>query len=181
MGQKKLAKVLIVCGQCGCDALLEAGAVNRARRRRMNVYCGRKCSGLGRRTNKTREQKIEEKRLYDMEYRAKNLADITRKKKEYFRRSYDPEKARIERKANMARHVEYCRRPEYKEYKRQYDRKFRAKSDYGEFWESFLLVMDLDKEVDSRMTDYEVRQINGTNGKTQKRRRDYERLICNKS
>jgi hypothetical protein len=178
---KDMAKIFIVCEQCGSDALLEVGAVNRARKGGLRIFCGRKCAGMARRTNKTKAQKVEEKRLYDIEFRVKNRERIKREKAERFKRTYDPEKARVERRANMARHIEYCRRPEYKEHKRKYDRAYRAKSDYGEFWESFLLVMDIDKEVDSRMTDYEVRQINGTNGKTQKRRREYERLIGNKS
>ena len=103
---------------------------------------------MARRTNKTKAQKVEEKRIYDMGYRARNIEKIKPGKAERFKRTYDPEKARIERRANMAQHIEYCRRPEYKEYKQKYDRKYRAKTDYGEFWESFLLVMDIDKEVD---------------------------------
>ena len=176
-----MAKVSIICRQCGDTALLEACAVNRARKRGLNIYCGRICAGLGRRTNKTKAQKVEEKRIYDMAYRDKHRDRIKKEKAERFKRTYDPEKARIERKKTMPRHIEYCRRPEYKAYKHEYDRRYRAREDYGEFWESFLLIQDVDREVDSRMTDYEVRQINGTNCKIQKRRRDYERLISNKS
>jgi hypothetical protein len=176
-----MAKLSIICYQCGTDALLEAGAVNRARRHRRRIFCGRKCAGLARRTNKTKRQKIEEKRIYDMAYRSANLDRIKAKKREYFRQTYDPSKAAIDRQKTMKRHLEYCRQPKYKEYKRDYDRKYRAKDDYGEFWESFLLIQDLDKEIHSRMTDYEIRQVNGTNGKTQKRRRDYEKLVGNKS
>jgi hypothetical protein len=116
-----------------------------------------------------------------MAYRDKHKERLKKEKAERFKRTYDPEKARIERKKTMDGHVEYCRHPEYKAYKREYDRRYRAREDYREFWESFLLIQDLDREVHSRMTDYEIRQINETNCKIQKRRRDYERLIGNKS
>ena len=66
---------------------------------------------------------MEEKRLYDAAYRKKNLAMLKAKKRAYFKRTYDPVKAAIGRKARMARHVAYCRRPEYREWKRAYDKR----------------------------------------------------------
>ena len=97
-----------------------------------------RCSGLGRRKNKTDGQKKQEKRLYDMEYRAKNREMLKRKKRAYFQRTYDPAKAAIERKQGMPQHLEYCRRPAYKEWKRDYDRRLRAR-EYGPFADAHML------------------------------------------
>ena len=75
-------------------------------------------------------QKVAEKRLYDMAYRAKNLERIKAGKRAYFQRTYDPREAAVERKKRMHLHVAYCRQPRYKAWKREYDRKYRA-SEYG--------------------------------------------------
>ena len=57
----------IICDNCGKSSLKEAGGVNRTIRNGGNLYCSRKCTGIARRT--TKEEKIEGKRLYDLEYR----------------------------------------------------------------------------------------------------------------
>jgi hypothetical protein len=114
-----------------------------------------------------------------MEFRRKNREILKIKKKEYFQKTYDPEKAAIERKANLPRHVEYCRQPKYRKYKKGYDAKHRAKNDYGEFWEAFLALREIEREVRKRMSWYEIEKQNGTLNKHQQRRRDYERLNCN--
>ncbi len=126
-------------------------------------------------------EKKEAKRLYDIEYRAKNGEILKAKKQDYFKRTYDPVKAAIERKKIMPRHIEYCRRPEYKVKKQKYDEVYRAKKVYGEFWEAFLLIQNLGKEVDSRITKQEIAGINGTRNKSQTRRRNYESTHSNKS
>jgi hypothetical protein len=95
----------IVCPYCGKTTPKETGAVVRARKLGAPIYCNRICAGLGRRNNKTTEQKKEEKRLYDIEYRNKNYDRLKIEKAESFKRRYDPEKARIQRKANMHKHV----------------------------------------------------------------------------
>jgi hypothetical protein len=69
---------------------------------------------------------VSEKRIYDAAYRKKNRAKLKAIKRLYHKRTYDPVKAAIERKAKMKNHVEYCRRPEYKKYKSKYDAKRRA-------------------------------------------------------
>ena len=49
------------CAYCGKTADKSAGHVNRARERGLNLYCNRRCSGLGRRKpKKTKAQKREE-------------------------------------------------------------------------------------------------------------------------
>ena len=163
------------CAHCGKTADRPSGHVNRARKSGMTLYCGRECSGLGRRSNKSADEKVANKRLYDMEYRRKNRAMLQAKKALHFKLTYDPDKARVDRRERMAQHVEYCRRPEYREWKRDYDRRYRAEKKYGEFSECFLLVLDIRAECLSQQSDYEMRHAKGRVAMTQQRRRDYAR------
>lgn len=166
-----------VCAHCGKPVKQPIGAINRALRMGLRLYCDKVCSGLGRRVEKSKAQKVEEKRVYDEQYRQRNLAMLKAKKAAYFQATYDPAKAAIGRKARMAQHVEYCQRPEYKAWKREYDRAYRAKADFGPFWESALLLLQVDEEVSSRMTKYEIYAANGTLNKSQQRKRDYENSV----
>lgn len=165
-----------LCAHCGSEADRPTGHVKRSRARGHRLFCSRKCGGLGRRQHKPKAQKVFEKRLYDMEYRAKNRAMLKAKKHAYFRATYDPAKAAVERKRRMPKHVEYCRRPEYKKWKSNYDRQYRAR-EYGAWAECYLLLLDIDNEVNSRMSDYDVRMANGTLNKRQQRRREHGSLI----
>jgi hypothetical protein len=161
------------CAHCGKEADKPAGHVNRARANGMRLFCGRKCFGLDRRKHKTVAQKKEEKRLYDIEYRAKNLEAIKAKKKAYFQRTYDRKAAAEYRKQRMHLHVEYCRRPEYKAWKREYDRKYRAK-EFGDFAEAYMLTLDLNREIKERTSRHEVKYQNGATNKAQRRKRQAE-------
>lgn len=175
-----MALRLHVCA-CGHPAMLETGAINRAIRQGAPIYCTRECAGLARRLQNppTEAERKAAKAVYDREFRSRH-GKRERKKAQnraWHLANYDPEAARIERAANMARHVQYCRRPEYVAKKREYDREYRAKQDFGEFWESAMLLTDLQSEVLSRATRYEIDLMDGTLNKKQQRRRDYERLI----
>ena len=97
----------------------------------------------------------EKKRLkaeYDSEYRKKNRAILKAKKAAYFQRTYDPAKAAVERRKTMARHVEYCRQPEYKKKKFAYDRQ-REAAEYGEFAECREILKVLMKEIKRQEPD----------------------------
>lgn len=169
------------CPVCSVKLNKLAGEINRAKKKGLKLYCGRKCSGIGRRVKKTKKQKIKEKSEYDRLYRENNKEILAQKKIEYFKKTYDPKKAAIERKKNMKRHVNYCRRREYREWKKQYDQKFRAQKIYGPLWESFILLMNIEEEVLSRASKYDIYQLNGTLNKRLQRRREYERLNGNQS
>lgn len=162
------------CAYCGKVNDKWAGHVNRARARGLNLYCNRKCSGLGRRDGKTRAERAEAKRLYDIEYRAKNLERILVRKKEYHKRTYDPVKAAEQRKKTMPRHVEYCRRPEYKRWKKTYDKNYRAKRDFGPFAEAAMVLQDLNFEIKGRGDRHEIKYQNGGTNKAQRRKRQAE-------
>lgn len=158
------------CAHCRRPTEKLAGHVNRARKDGHRLFCGRKCSGLGRRKHKTKAQKVAEKRIYDMAYRAKNLERITADKRAYFQRTYDPRKAAIERKARMHLHVAYCRQPRYKAWKQRYDQQYRAR-EYGPFADAYVLAVNLNREIKSKATNYEIRIQNQTLNKKQARTR----------
>jgi hypothetical protein len=161
----------IKCAHCGKTSDKPAGAVNRARAAGLRLFCNRRCAGFGRRKGKTQAQRVEEKRLYDQEYRARNLALLKAKKREYFKRTYDPVKAAKVRKKRMPYHVEYCRQPEYRRWKSDYDRRYRAK-EFGPFAEAYMLTIDLNRTIKERMTNHEIKWENQTANKAQFRRRD---------
>ena len=170
-------KVSRVCPQCRADYQAERGALTRAQNAGLNHYCSRACAGLARRKNRTDEEKKALKSAYDAQRRI-DLADrIRAQKAAHHKETYDPVKAAIERKANMARHVAYCQRPEYKAWKVQYDRQYRAKKDFGPFWEAAMILEQVQEEVLSRATRYEIDLQNGKLNKRNRRKSGYEKTI----
>lgn len=153
----------------------ESGGVNRAVQRGAPVYCDRECAGKSRRVFRTDSEKRAEKAAYDAEYRERNRAALKAKKTAYYASHVDREKERETRKKRMPQHVEYCRRPEYKKWKTQYDRKYRARKRYGDFGAAAIVLRDLEVEISSRASRIEISRTNGTLNKHQTRRRDYER------
>lgn len=81
----------------------------------------------------------------------------------------------------MPEHLEYCRSPEYRKWKSNYDKEYRAKKNYGEFAECFLLTQQVRSECLSQASDYQIRQDKSTLGKAQQRKRNYGNLNSNKS
>lgn len=78
----------------------------------------------------------------------------------------------------MARHVAYCRRPEYKAKKKEYDRKRRAKQ-YGQFAGAYGLFLELQREVRRQLPDkYERLKAKGYYTRSaQQRRRELWRAM----
>lgn len=163
----------LLCAQCGKPHGQPQNYVNRAAKIGANLYCDRRCAGLARRKGKTKAQKVAEKKAYDAQYRLRDPAALKARKAAYFQRTYDPAKAAKKRKARMPKHVEYCRQPKYKKWKREYDRQYRAR-EYGIFGEAFLLAIDLNREIKQRASKYEIRRQNETGNKRQERRRAEE-------
>jgi hypothetical protein len=138
---------------------------------------------MGRRTNETQEDKKVYKQWYDLFIRASRSED------EYwfnvFRGAFNfhmdyaanPEKYRDQRRAKQAAHNEYCRQPEYKEYKKSYDQGYRAKKDYGEFGEAAIVLSELEKEIDVRL----AKRQNGIINKSQKRKRLWQKIQAKQS
>ena len=167
----------ITCAACGRHRLKPTPAVNRARREGLNLYCDRTCAGVGRRANRSGDEKRDLKAAYDAHRRVVLAAEIKAQKHAHHLATYDPERERVKRAANMPRHVEYCRRPAYREKKKSYDRERHCKLEYGPFWEAARILFDVEAEVRERATDYEIRVQNGALNKKQNRRRDYDRTV----
>jgi len=165
----------IRCSYCGKWASQPNGAVNRAKKNSNRLYCNRTCAGMGRRDQNppSEADRKKAKSLYDAKRREQLRDVIKAKKHEYFKRTYDPKKAAKARKKRMPYHVEYCRRPEYRAYKREYDRKHLAKKHYGDFADCAIIARELHQEVRSRMSDFDVRTANQTLNKTQRRKRNH--------
>lgn len=157
-----------VCGYCGKQFEILTGAYNRAIKSGLKVYCKRKHAGLARRVYKSKIQQREEKFWYDAFNRLMNEDKIKQEKANYFQRDYkkNPGKYKRWRTARREKHTEYCRRPEYKKYSREYSVKRHHKEKYGEFWEAGALLVELQKHIPK----YEARQQAGTNNKHKKRK-----------
>jgi hypothetical protein len=119
----------------------------------------------------TAEQKKEEKRLYDIAYRAKNKDSIIAKKKKYYQTEAGKKTSKRNRDKLKEYHLKYCATPKYREWKKEYDKKYRAKKEYGEYFESFLLVEEISTHIDNRAVKQELTLTN----KKQIKRRNYER------
>lgn len=163
-----LGKVVAACDYCGKVVQQSQSSIRRAIRERKRLYCNRTCSGLARRVSL--EQKKEAKRVYDAQRRVEKATELRVKKAAYYQRTRNPAKERERRLANMDRHVEYCRRPEYRAYKKDYDRESRA-AEYGEYAEAYLLLLELEQEIRSRATAYERRRARGYYTRTAQQRR----------
>lgn len=168
----------LICPVCSIEHEKPNGEYNRAIKTTGNIYCSKYCSGVARRGNKTIEQKKEEKRIYDEKYRIKNYEILKTKKQEYFKKTYDPIEAAKYRKERMPKHVEYCRQPKYKVYKKKYDKQFLAKKKYGEFYEAAIIVNEIDTITDARETFREKKKyLKSTT--TKKRKNEQRNTKCN--
>lgn len=166
----------LVC--CYCDKPFKVKENNIGQRKKsirlgLPIYCGRKCAGLGRRTNETKEEKQAIKSWYDMFLRV-SMTEEERmldsiKNALYFQMDYNanPEKYKAQRQKKMPKHVEYCRNPEYKKWKKSYDEKYRAQKDFGEFAEAAVILKKIDQIVDSK----KIRIDKDCHNKRQKRQK----------
>lgn len=164
--------MIIVCDCCKKKADLSTGKVNRAKKDGYKIYCSRACSSEARRFHRSNEEKKRLKKEYDKQFRKLNADRIKKAKAEAFKKDYEkhPEKYKLIRQKRKEEHNEYCRQPEYKKWKTEYDKKYRAEKNYGEFAECFLLIKEIEKEYNQQ----EVRQINNLHNKSQKRKRTWK-------
>lgn len=164
--------MIIICPYCKKKADVRTGAVNRAKKLGVPRYCTKKCSALARSFFRTPEEKKRIKQEYDKLHRKVFSDEIKAKKAIAFKLDYakNPEKYRKQRQARKEEHNEYCRQPEYRKWKAQYDKQYHAKKNFGEFWESALIVNKIEEIIDDR----EVRQINNLHNKSQKRKRQWK-------
>lgn len=166
----------MTCPQCRRIFETRTAHVNRAAKIGAPLYCGRVCAGLARRLKNppTDEERRAAKSAYDAKRRnGPQRAEILAKKMQHYYENHDRIKAEhaVYRAAHMDRHVEYCRQPEYRAKKSDYDRKRRAEIQFGDFSEAALLLSDIEREISERATKYEIYLTNGTINKALRRRR----------
>lgn len=161
-----------------CHSLFEAKTayVNRAAKIGAPIYCGRVCAGLARRNKNppTDEERRAAKAAYDAKRReGPRRQEILAKKREHYYANHERISAKLAeyRATHMDRHVEYCRQPEYRAKKSNYDRRRRADLNFGDFSEAALLLSDIEREIAERASKYEIYLTNGTINKAQQRRR----------
>jgi len=133
-----IGTVKVKCCTCGKVVKKNVGHVNMSKKMGLKFFCNQKCFGVSRRHNKTEAQCKEEKRLYDIQYREKNEERLKKRRHDWFMQDYakNPEKYKKERQRRYPKHLEYLRKPEYREYKKDYDVKYLAKKYFGIYWES---------------------------------------------
>lgn len=124
-----------ICPCCEKPFIMEVAQYNHRMNRKSvkginNVYCSKICSGIARRTSK--EEKIEQKRLYDIEYRKNNIEKLKITKHLYNISPAGRAMQKRNREKFKQSHLEYCRTPEYREWKREYDQEHVFKTKYGE-------------------------------------------------
>ncbi len=176
---------VVQCLQCGDDFHRPIGEINRAAKIGAPLYCNRACAGLARRNadKLTGEAARAHKAEYDRARREKLGAGLLAAKRDAYHARVAREgealraKQKTYRDAHMARHVEYCRRPEYKAIKAVYDRRFRAEKNFGPFAEAFLVLQDVENEIASRASRQEIYAQNGIVNKSLKRKREYEKAV----
>lgn len=163
-----------VCQQCGAGFERLPAHVNRSISIGAPLYCGRRCAGIARQTPKPTEAEAKAaKAEYDRQYRAANLEKIKADKLAWYRANHADILARetAKRPKKMPYHLEYCRQPDYRAKKSKYDLQFRARKQFGEFSEAFLLLRDVETEISQRASRYEIYSQNGTLNKALRRRR----------
>lgn len=173
--------MILTCNYCHKQFKVKEnniGSRKKSIRLGLPIYCNRECAGLGRRTNETEDEKKIHKQWYDLFIRA-SMTDDERnldafQNAVYFQMDYiaNPEKYKEIRKKKMPKHIEYCRQPAYKAKKHTYDLERNHKTQYGDFWEASIILLQLEKEIDKRVAKGELKLIT----KSQKRKRKWQRL-----
>lgn len=172
-----------ICAYCGKEFDKPTGEYKRSVKNGINMYCSREHSFLGRRTNETPEEKKKIKMWYDLFIRASRTEDEYWL--HYFQSAFsfhfdyaaNPDKYKKIRQQKQAYQNEYCRQPEYKEWKKGYDEQYRAKKDYGDWWEAAVALKNLDNEIDFRESK---RQNKIYNKSTSKRKRSWQKHLKQK-
>ena len=171
MGMKKF-----ICHHCGKESEKYTGHVNRALKMGNNIYCTRVCAGLGRRVERSEEEKKRIKSEYDKQRTDKHELWYLLYRAFEFRVDYEenPEKYKKERERKYEAHLKYLQTDKYKAWKKKYDEKFRARKEFGIYWECAILLKQLEEQLLKIRPDGIKFQMGITN-KTQKRKRLWQK------
>lgn len=161
-----------ICSICGISYQKETNHYNRAMKLGLNIFCSKVCFGISKRT--TLEEKKAKKAAYDK--KISNTPERKEARKRYFRKAYDsnPDKFKEIRKSRYSKHLEYLNTAEYRSWKKEYDKKYRAEKYYGVFSEAYIILLELETFLVQNAPDGMKFQMGITN-KTQKRKRLWQR------
>lgn len=166
--------MIVKCAYCSKDKELFTSQYNRALSRGNKIYCNKKCSGLGRRDNRSIEEKKKEKAIYDKEYRIRTNKSKKQLEKYHKELKENPEKIRaIQKKHRESQKLsgyrkKYISSERYKKYKHEYDVKRQAKKSVpDEFVESLFLL----RELEAALRNSNIRDETTIRNKCQKRKK----------
>lgn len=138
-----------------------------------NYYCSRKCAGADRIV--PADAKKSAKAEYDRTYRAENF-----EKRKALNQAFNktPAGRAMQKKAREKRkeyQKAYVSTPRYKAWKAAYDRRYLATTQYGEFADAYLLLLDVVATTKKMETKYEIDLKNKRLGKATKRKRSWRK------
>lgn len=157
----------IKCHQCGIEVEKFTGHVNRALKMGNNVYCGRKCEGIGRQKGYTNEDRKKIKHDYDQKRKGLDWMPLYNAFCFHLDYAANPEKYREIRRKKYPKHLLYLKSSKYRNYKKQYDHVYHAKNKYGAFWEAAILVENIEQLIDKDQS----RQDRDCHNKQKKRKK----------
>jgi hypothetical protein len=164
----------VTCEYCGVDIEKATGHVNRARKLGMGLFCDRVCFGLHKRVDRTDEEKKKIKYEYDKKRRAE-LKDILKQKQKAYNES--PAGRAMQKRHREKRkefHKEYIKSDRYRAWKKNYDEKYHAKKNYGEFFEAAIVLKRIEEVILPEKQESKIQK--GTYNKSQKRKRQWNSL-----
>ena len=149
--------MIIVCQHCGRNADKPTGAVNRARKAGLRIFCGKACASEARCSERTEADRKAAQAEYDRARRAEQGDRLLAEKRSaYFRdhkRSLAKQAERRKDPAYVAKmrayQREWCRRPAYRAAKKAGDRARRAAIEFGdtELAEAFVALCELEESL----------------------------------
>jgi len=164
--------MIITCSHCGEDCEKTVGHINRALKLGSLLFCDRICFGLSSRKWNSEAEKKKQKKIYDQKYSKTNKDRIKSRMRTYNSSPAGRAMQKRNREKFKQAHLEYCRTPEYKKWKKDYDLKYRAKKNYGEYWQAFVFLLQIENEIEKR----QVKQQLGLYNKSINRKRRYEKF-----
>ena len=158
-----------ICAYCKKEAELRTGDVNRAKKLGVPIYCNRVCAGLGRRVNRTAEEWKKIKADYDRQRRIDLADELKAKQKAYNESPAGRATQKRHRDKSKDYHKAYIQSDRYRQWKKEYDEKYVAQTNYGEFWEASIILNKI--ETILLPVRREVKVQKGTYNKSKQRKR----------
>lgn len=158
-----------ICSHCGKEGDKATGHINRANKLGMKLFCSRVCFGLDRRVERTEDEKKRIKYEYDKKRREELKDEIQKRQKAYNESPAGRAMQKRHRDKRKKQHAEYIKSERYRKWKKEYDKKYVAKSNYGDFWEASIILNEIETILIPQR--HEVKVQKGTYNKSKQRKR----------